>query len=143
MAHRVRMHVHVHVHVHAHREVLPRLLQYLPSPHTPIHREIHKKERPPKAAAPFLEAARSAHSFLDGCVGAGEAADAAETYANVCKTLACVYTLRATFASHQIHGLAQSAGCPNKALQGWIYFMHFLPPTASRYKYSKIVNKNI
>ena len=25
-------------------------------------------------------------SFMDGCVGAGEAADAAETYANVCKT---------------------------------------------------------
>ena len=32
--------------------------------------------RPP----PFVD------SFMDGCVGAGEAADAAETYANVCKT---------------------------------------------------------
>ena len=25
-------------------------------------------------------------SFMDSCVGTGEAADAAETYANVCKT---------------------------------------------------------
>ena len=32
--------------------------------------------RPP----PFVD------SFIDGFVGAGEAADAAETYANVCKT---------------------------------------------------------
>ena len=32
------------------------------------------------AASPFVD------SFMDGCVGVGEAADAAKTYANVCKT---------------------------------------------------------
>ena len=36
---------------------------------TPIHKGIHKGGRPP----PFVEAARSAASFMDGCGEAGEA----------------------------------------------------------------------
>ena len=50
-----------------------------PSHRTPIHKGIHKggrREAPP----PFVEAARSAASFMDGCVVAGGAADVAETH---------------------------------------------------------------
>ena len=90
-----------------------------PRHHTPIHKGIHKggrREAPP----PFVEAARSAASFMDGCVGAGEAADAAETHVNVRNTCTCtcMHTLRATFAPHGHHGRAQSAGRPNTAFWG-------------------------
>ena len=50
--------------------------------------------RPP----PFVD------SFMDGCVGAGEAADAAETHVNVRKTCTCMHTLRATSDPHGHHG---------------------------------------
>ena len=36
-------------------------------------------DQPPRRRSPFVEAARSAASFMDGCVGAGEAADVMET----------------------------------------------------------------
>ena len=45
---------------------------------TPIHKGIPKGWRPPKAARLFVEAARSAASFMDGCGEAVEAAEAAE-----------------------------------------------------------------
>ena len=50
--------------------------------------------RPP----PFVD------SFMDGCVGAGEAADAAETHANVRKPCAGMHTLRATSDPHGHRG---------------------------------------
>ena len=56
-----------------------------------------------------MEVVRSAASFMDGCVGAGEAADAAETHVNVRKTCTCMHTLRATSDPHG-HGLAHRAG---------------------------------
>ena len=65
-----------------------------------------RRRRPP----PFVEAARSAASFMDGCVGAGEAADAAETHVNVRRTCTCMHTLRATSDPHGHHGRAQSTG---------------------------------
>ena len=60
--------------------------------------------RPP----PFVD------SFMDGCVGAGEAAGAAETHVNVRKTCTCMHTLRATSYSHGHHGHAQPAGRAGK-----------------------------
>ena len=62
--------------------------------------------RPP----PFVD------SFMDGCVGAGEAADAAETHVNVRKTCTCMHTLRATSDPQGHHGRAQSTGRADKAL---------------------------
>ena len=47
---------------------------------------------------------------MDGCVGAGEAADAAETHVNVRKTCTCMHTLRATSDPQGHHGRAQSTG---------------------------------
>ena len=43
-------------------------------------------------------------SFMDGCVGAGEAADAAETHVNVRKTCTCMHTQRATSDPQGLHG---------------------------------------
>ena len=43
-------------------------------------------------------------SIMDGCAGAGEAADAAETHVNVRKTCTCMHTLRATSDPHGHHG---------------------------------------
>ena len=60
---------------------------------------LHKGGRP----HPFVD------SFMDGCVGAGEAADAAETHVNVRNTCTCMHTLRATSDPHG-HGLAHRAG---------------------------------
>ena len=57
-----------------------------------------------------MEAARSAASFMDGCVGAGEAADAAETRVNVRKTCTCMHTLRATSDPQGHRGRAHRAG---------------------------------
>ena len=57
-----------------------------PAPTQPSMEESAKAGGRRRQPPPFVEAARSAASFMDGCVGAGEAADAAETYANVCKT---------------------------------------------------------
>ena len=64
--------------------------------------------RPP----PFVD------SFMDGCVGAGEAADAAETHVNVRKTCTCMHTQRATSDPQGHRGRAQSARRPNKAFLG-------------------------
>ena len=47
---------------------------------------------------------------MDGCVGAGEAADAAETHVNVRKTCTCMHTLRATSDPQGHHGRAQRPG---------------------------------
>ena len=64
--------------------------------------------RPP----PFVD------SFMDGCVGAGEAADAAETHVNVRKTCTCMHTQRATSDPQGHRGRAQSARRPNKGSLG-------------------------
>ena len=64
----------------------------LTSPHISIQKGIHKRERVARSAAlPFVEAARSAAPFLDGCVWAGEAADAVETCINMHETCACMH----------------------------------------------------
>ena len=47
-------------------------------------------------------------TFLDGYVAAKEAADTAETHANVCKTCTCMHTLHATSDPHGHH--RESAG---------------------------------
>ena len=60
-----------------------------------------RRRRPP----PFVEAARSAATFMDGFVAAKEAADAAETHADVCKTCTCMHTLRETSVPHEHHRL--------------------------------------
>ena len=62
------------------------------SPHPSI-KESTKGGGRRRQPHPFVEAARSATSFMDGCVGAGEAADAAETHVNVRKTCTCMHTL--------------------------------------------------
>ena len=77
-------------------------------PHQPTH--IHPERNPQRGGGgakrrpPFVEAARSAASFMDGCVGAGEAADAAETHVNVRNTCTCMHALRATSDPHGHHG---------------------------------------
>ena len=81
-----------------------------PYPWRDPYRGIHKGGRPP----PFVEAARSAASFMDGCVGAGEAADAPETLVNVSKTCTCMHTRRATSDPQGHHGRAQSTGRADK-----------------------------
>ena len=53
---------------------------------------------------------------MDGCAGAGEAVDAAETHVNVRKSCTCVHTLRATSDPHGHRGrLIQNTIriCPN------------------------------
>ena len=70
-------------------------LWMLPShllPHQPTH--IHPKRNPQKGRPPFVEAARSAAPFLDGCVWAGEVADAMETSINMHETCACMHITR-------------------------------------------------
>ena len=52
---------------------------------------------------------------MDGCVGAGEAADAAETHVNVRNTCTCMHTLCATSDPHGHDGRVQSAGRADKA----------------------------
>ena len=49
----------------------------LPSPHTPIHKGIHNSGAGAEGTAPLLWKRPKAASFMDGCVGAEEAADAA------------------------------------------------------------------
>ena len=53
-------------------------------PHQPTH--IHPERNPQRGGA-----ARSAAPFLDGCVWAGEAADAMETSINMHETCACMH----------------------------------------------------
>ena len=74
----------------------------------PIHEGIHKGwlRRPP----PFVEAARSAASFMDGFVEAKEAAGAAQTHVNLGKTCTCMHILRATSDPQGHHGRAQRPG---------------------------------
>ena len=73
----------MHIHGCCHR------ICCLTCPHTSIHREggasrrLHKKRR-----LPFVE------SFMDGCVWAGEAADAMETSINIHETCACMHITR-------------------------------------------------
>ena len=62
--------------------------------------------RPP----PFVEAARSAASFMDGFVEAKEAAGAAQTHVNLGKTCTCMHILRATSDPQGHHGRAQRPG---------------------------------
>ena len=52
----------------------------------------------------------SMNSFMDGCVGAGEAAYTAETRVNVRKTCTCMHKLRVTSGPHGHHGPAHRAG---------------------------------
>ena len=49
--------------------------------HTPTHEGIHTGGRAPKAPAPCVEAARSAASFMDGCVAVAVAVAVAEAVA--------------------------------------------------------------
>ena len=79
------------------RVFLPCLLPPQP-PHT------HPYRRRRFAPHPRRGAAAEADSFMDGCVGAGEAADAAETHVNVRKTCTCMHTLRTTSDPHGHHG---------------------------------------
>ena len=89
-----------------------------PAPTQPSMKESTKGGGRRRRPLPFVEAARSAASFMDGCVGAGEAADAAETHVNVRKTCTCMHTQRATSNPQGLHGRAQSARRPNKAFLG-------------------------
>ena len=57
----------------------------------PSRKESTKGGAARSAAPPFVEAARSAAPFLDGCVWAGEAADAMETYMNMRETCTCMH----------------------------------------------------
>ena len=78
--------------------------------------------RPP----PFVEVARSAASFMDGCVGAGEAADAAETHVNVSNKCTCMHTLRATSDPHGHYGRPIQSKiriCPNMVRMVRIWFV--------------------
>ena len=66
-------------------------------PHQPTHiqpKGIHKGGASRSGAPPFVEAARSAAPFLDGCVWAGDAADAMETSINMHETYACMHIAR-------------------------------------------------
>ena len=53
------------------------------SPHTSMHKGIHERG-----------AARSAAPFMDGCVWAGEAADAMDASTNMHETCACMHITR-------------------------------------------------
>ena len=65
-----------------------------------------RRRRPP----PFVEAARSAASFMDGFVEAKEAAGAAQTHVNLGKTCTCMHILRATSDPQGHDGRAQRPG---------------------------------
>ena len=54
--------------------------------HTFAYVSVASAASPAHTQPSMKEAALRAAATKDGCVGAGEAADAAETYANVCKT---------------------------------------------------------
>ena len=93
----------------------------VPKTRTRTHGETHIEEAALRTAStkgggrlrrppPFVD------SFMDGCVEAGEAADAAETHVNVRKTCTCMHTLRATSDPQGHHGRAQSTGRADKAL---------------------------
>ena len=66
----------------------------LTSPHTSIQKGIHKRGGGAKRRLLSVEAPRSAAPFLDGCVWAGEAADAMETSINMYETCACMHITR-------------------------------------------------
>ena len=64
-------------------------------PHQPTHTHIHPEMNPRKGGAfPFVEAARSAAPFMDGCVWDGEAVDAMETSINMYETRSCMHIIR-------------------------------------------------
>ena len=81
-----------------------------PAPTQPSMKESTKgggrRRRPP----PFVEAARSAASFMDGFVEAKEAAGAAQTHVNLGKTCTCMHILRATSDPQGHHERAHRTG---------------------------------
>ena len=50
----------------------------LPSPHTPIHKGIHNSGAGAEFARPTVVEAAEGRLLMDGCMGVGEAADAAK-----------------------------------------------------------------
>merc|ERR1712138_127077 len=65
---------------------------------------------------PSIKEAALRAASTNGCVGAGEAADAAETHVNVHKTCTCMHTLRATSDPHGHYGRPIQSKiriCPN------------------------------
>ena len=57
-----------------------------PAPTQPSMKEAALRAASTKGGGRLRQPPPFVDSFMDGCVGAGEAADAAETYANVCRT---------------------------------------------------------
>ena len=90
--------IYIYIAIYAYMRMFHAYLWMFPShllPHQPTH--IHPERNPQRGGRreapppPFVEAARSAAPFLDGCVWAGEAADAVETSINMHETCACMH----------------------------------------------------
>ena len=77
-----------------------------PAPTQPSIKESTKGGRPPKAAAPFVEAATPLWMVVSGLWRQ----QTAETHVNVRKTCTCMHTRRATSDPQGHHGRAQPAG---------------------------------
>ena len=82
VARRVYMHAHV-LHTFAY---VSAAFAASPAPTQPSMKEAALRAASTKGGGRLRRPPPFVDSFMDGCAGAGEAADAAETYANICET---------------------------------------------------------